>query len=129
MPDLIHYDGWQPFNIPPGSWLVFVADFGSAHGTYWEIKPKPGSAPQTIRLPVRGLTPMEGQDDHAGFPARLRQRRHPQRGSAGPDAVAAGLAAGAVGAHRADTPVAVALRAMVTCECVFSPHRRTECDG
>ncbi len=69
MPDQIHYDGWKPFNTPPGDWIVFIADFGSAHGTYWEIKPKLGtSAPQTFRAKVERLTPLEDKTITFGFP-------------------------------------------------------------
>jgi hypothetical protein len=60
IPDLIHYDGWYPFTVPVGDWLVFIADFGTVRGTYWEIKPKLGSSrPQTFRAKVHGLTPLE----------------------------------------------------------------------
>jgi hypothetical protein len=44
MPDKIGYDAWLPFNTPPGMWVVFLSDFGSNHGTYYEIKPKNGSS-------------------------------------------------------------------------------------
>jgi hypothetical protein len=69
MPDQIHYDGWKPFNTPPGNWIVFIADFGSAHGTYWEIKPKLGSSnPQFYRARVTGLTPLEDKTITLAFP-------------------------------------------------------------
>ena len=72
MPEQIHYDGWQAFNTPPGDWVVFIADFGSeggAHGTYWEIKPELGSSkPQTFRVQVKGLTPLEDKTITLAFP-------------------------------------------------------------
>ena len=50
MPDKIGYDGWAAFNTPPGTWVVFISDFGSSHGTYYLLTPKTGSsAPQTFR--------------------------------------------------------------------------------
>jgi hypothetical protein len=69
MPDHIGYDAWQAFNTPPGQWIVFLSDFGSAHGTYYEIKPKLGSSDvQTYREPVRGLTPFEDKTITLAFP-------------------------------------------------------------
>ena len=69
IPDLIHYDGWQPFNIPPGDWIVFITDFGSAHGTYYMIKPTLGSSsPQTYKARVTGLTPLEDKTITVAFP-------------------------------------------------------------
>jgi len=69
MPDQIHYDGWKAFNTPPGDWIVFIADFGSARGTYYEIKPKLGSSgPQTYRARVMGLTPLEDKTITLAFP-------------------------------------------------------------
>lgn len=69
VPYQLHYDGWQGFPIPPGSWIVFVADLGSAIGTYYEITPKLGSEePQTIRLRVSRLTPMSDKTLTLGFP-------------------------------------------------------------
>jgi hypothetical protein len=60
IPDLIHYDGWKPFSIPQGNLIVIIADFGTARGTYYPIKPKLGSSePQTFRAEVHGLTPLE----------------------------------------------------------------------
>ena len=60
IPDLLHMDGWKPFEIPAGNWLVFVTDFGTVHGTYYKIAPKLGSSqPQTMRAKVHGLTPLE----------------------------------------------------------------------
>jgi hypothetical protein len=69
MPDQIHFDGWQPFNTPPGAWIVFITDFGSAHGTYYEITPKLGSStPQTYKAQVEGLTPLEDKTITIAFP-------------------------------------------------------------
>jgi hypothetical protein len=69
MPEQIHYDGWKPFNTPPGEWIVFIADFGSAHGTYYMIKPTLGSSnPQTFRARVTGLTPLEDKTITLAFP-------------------------------------------------------------
>ena len=69
MPDHIGYDGWSAFNTPPGDWVVFVSDFGSAHGTYYEIKPKLGSPDaQTFRAKVKGLTPLEDKTVTLAFP-------------------------------------------------------------
>jgi hypothetical protein len=69
MPDQIHYDGWQAFNTPPGDWIVFIADFGSNHGTYYMLKPKLGSSdPQTFRAQVTGLTPLEDKTITLAFP-------------------------------------------------------------
>ena len=69
IPDQLHYDGWVPFNIRPGNFIVFLADFGTSHGTYWKIKPKMGSAePQTVRLQLSGLTPFSDKTITLGFP-------------------------------------------------------------
>jgi hypothetical protein len=69
MPQQMHYDGWQAVNTPPGDWIVFIADFGTAHGTYWTLAPKLGSAaPQTFRARVTGLTPFEDKTITLGFP-------------------------------------------------------------
>jgi hypothetical protein len=69
VPYLMHYDGWQPFNIPLGDWLVFIADLGSAHGTYYVIKPTLGSSkPQTYRARIMGLTPLEDKTITLAFP-------------------------------------------------------------
>jgi hypothetical protein len=69
MPDHIGYDGWLAFNTPPGDWIVFVSDFGSSHGTYYEIKPKLGSTDvQTFQAPVRGLTPLQDKTMTLAFP-------------------------------------------------------------
>ena len=69
MPDHIGYDGWGAFNTPPGNWVVFVSDFGSSRGTYYEIKPKLGSSgPQTYRAKISGLTPLDDKTITLAFP-------------------------------------------------------------
>jgi hypothetical protein len=69
IPDRIHYDSWNPFNTPAGDWVVMMADFGSAHGKYYEIQPKLGSsAPQGYRTKVSGLTPLEDKTITLAFP-------------------------------------------------------------
>ncbi|MCE0521420.1 MAG: hypothetical protein LV480_00740 [Methylacidiphilales bacterium] len=69
MPAHIDYTGWQPFNTPPGQWIIFLSDFGSRHGAYYEIAPKLGSsAPQTIRIPISGLTPLQDKTIALAFP-------------------------------------------------------------
>jgi len=69
MPDHIGYDAWAAFNTPPGQWVIFISDFGSSHGTYYEIKPKLGSSdPQTYRSRVMGLTPLEDKTITLAFP-------------------------------------------------------------
>jgi hypothetical protein len=69
MPQQIHFDGWKPVNTSPGSWILFVADFGSSHGTYWQIEPKLGkSDPQSFKVKVDGLTPLEDKTITLAFP-------------------------------------------------------------
>ena len=69
IPDHMHYDGWQAINTPPGDWIVFIADFGRSHYTYYEIKPNLGSsAPQTYQARVTGLTPLEDKTITVAFP-------------------------------------------------------------
>ena len=69
MPDHIKYDGWMAFDTPQGDWIVFVSDFGSAHGTYYEIMPKLGSGDvQTFTAPVSGLTPLQDKTITLAFP-------------------------------------------------------------
>jgi hypothetical protein len=69
MPDHIKYDGWMAFDTPPGDWIVFVSDFGSAHGTYYEITPKLGSSdPQTFTARIGGLTPLQDKTITLAFP-------------------------------------------------------------
>ncbi len=69
IPDQLHYGGWAPFPLPIGSWVVFIADLGSARGTYWHIEPKLGSSePQVVRMKVSGLTALEDKTITLGFP-------------------------------------------------------------
>jgi hypothetical protein len=69
MPDHIGYDAWKAFNTPPGEWVIFISDFGSSHGTYYEIKPQLGSSTaQTYRARVMGLTPLEDKTITLAFP-------------------------------------------------------------
>jgi hypothetical protein len=69
MPHHIGYNAWAAFNTPPGEWVVFVSDFGSARGTSYMIKPKLGSSdPQTFHGKVNGLTPLEDKTITLAFP-------------------------------------------------------------
>jgi hypothetical protein len=69
MPDKIGYDGWKAFNTPPGSWIVFLSDFGSSKGTYYEIAPKIGTNDlQTYRAQIKNLTPWENKTITLAFP-------------------------------------------------------------
>lgn len=68
VPNKIGYNGWKPFGIKPGMWMLFISDFGSAHGTYYSIKPKAGTAPQTIRCKITKLTPHEDKTITLAFP-------------------------------------------------------------
>jgi len=69
MPNHIGYDQWQPFDTPPGQWVVFISDFGSSRGMYSMIKPKLGSSdPQTYREQITGLTPLEAKTIALAFP-------------------------------------------------------------
>ena len=70
IPAHIRYDLWQPFNTEPGTWMCLLSDFGGTpHGTYIQIKPKPGSSDvQTMRTRVSGLTPLENKTITLAFP-------------------------------------------------------------
>ena len=69
MPDKIGYDGWKSFNTPPGAWIVFISDFGSNHGTYYELTPKTGSSEvQVIHARVKNMTPYEDKTITLAFP-------------------------------------------------------------
>jgi hypothetical protein len=69
IPEQIHYPGWKPFSVPMGSFIVFIADLGSAHGTYYPIPAKLGVAgPQTVQASVSGLTPLEDKTITIAFP-------------------------------------------------------------
>jgi len=59
VPDQIHYDDWDPFSVPAGNWVVFIADFGKYVGNYYVIQPKRGAkGVQTYKAKVQGLTPL-----------------------------------------------------------------------
>jgi hypothetical protein len=69
MPHHIGYDYWLPFDTPQGQWIVFISDFGSAHGEYWEITPKLGSGDvQTFTAEVSRLTPLQDKTITLAFP-------------------------------------------------------------
>jgi hypothetical protein len=69
MPGHIGYNAWQAFNTPPGQWIVFISDFGSSRGTYYQLQPKFGSsAPQEYRGKVTGLTPLQDKTITLAFP-------------------------------------------------------------
>jgi hypothetical protein len=69
MPDKIGYDGWQAFDTPPGKWIIFLSDFGSNHGTYYELEPKIGSDEvQTYSARIKGMTPFENKTITLAFP-------------------------------------------------------------
>ena len=68
MPDKIGYDGWKAFNTPPGKWIVFLSDFGSNKGEYYELTPKPGPGVQTYRAKIKGMTPFEDKTITLAFP-------------------------------------------------------------
>ena len=68
VPYEINYSGWKPFQITPGKWMLFIADFGSSRGTYYPIKPKAGSGVQTIRCMAKNLTPHEDKTLTLAFP-------------------------------------------------------------
>jgi len=69
MPDHIGYDAWAPFNTPPGKWIIFMSDFGSDHGSYYEVKPTLHSSdPQTFQTRIKGLTPFEDKTITLAFP-------------------------------------------------------------
>ncbi len=61
--------GWKSFDTKQGSWMVFVSALGDTKGVYYTMKPKLGaSAPQTVRIPVHELTPLEEQTLTLAFP-------------------------------------------------------------
>ena len=69
MPDKIGYDAWRAFDTPPGKWIIFLSDFGSNHGTYYELDAKAGSdAVQTYRARIKGMTPFENKTITLAFP-------------------------------------------------------------
>jgi len=61
--------GWQSFNTPPGDWIVFISALGDTKGGYYTMEPKTGSStPQTVRVQVNELTPLEKQTLTLAFP-------------------------------------------------------------
>jgi hypothetical protein len=61
--------GWKSFNTPPGDWMVFISALGDTKGVYYKMPPKLGSsAPQTFRIKVSELTPLEDQTLTLAFP-------------------------------------------------------------
>lgn len=69
IPHHIDYDHWKPFNIPLGSWIIFISDFGTDHGTYYMINPKLGSSdPQEFQAKISNLTPLEDKTITLAFP-------------------------------------------------------------
>jgi hypothetical protein len=69
MPDKIGYDAWRAFDTPPGKWIIFLSDFGSNHGTYYELEAKTGSDEvQTYRARIKGMTPFENKTITLAFP-------------------------------------------------------------
>lgn len=69
MPGHIDYNGWRAFNTRQGEWVAFLSDFGSSHGTYYMIKPKLGaSTPQTMKMNIKAMTPLEDKTITLAFP-------------------------------------------------------------
>lgn len=69
VPGHIDYNAWRPFDIPVGLWIAFLSDFGSAHGTYYKLKPKLGSnEPQTLKMDIKAMTPYEDKTITFAFP-------------------------------------------------------------
>lgn len=69
IPDQMHYDGWKPFAVLPGTWVAFISDMGSAHGVYYKIKPDmTATGPQSIRANITGLTPFSDKTLTIAFP-------------------------------------------------------------
>jgi hypothetical protein len=70
IPKHIDYQGWKPFKIPNGTWLVFLSDLGKAEGTYYPFKPlAPGKAStQTFTAKVSGMTPNLDKTIALAFP-------------------------------------------------------------
>lgn len=61
--------GWKSFDTKQGSWMVFVSAMGDTKGVYYMMKPKLGSStPQTMKLKVNELTPLEDQTLTLAFP-------------------------------------------------------------
>jgi hypothetical protein len=69
MPGHIGFNAWKPFDTKPGTWVLFLADFGTVHGTYYEIEPKLGSTdPQVYQAQIEGLTPLSDKTVTLAFP-------------------------------------------------------------
>jgi len=61
--------GWKSFGTKPGDWMVFVSAMGDTKGVYYTMKPKLGaSTPQTVKIKVNQLTPLEDQTLTLAFP-------------------------------------------------------------
>lgn len=71
IPEHIDFSGWKQFNMAPGEWMAMITDFGTVMGQYYKLKPeiRPGPAiPQTYRLKISGLTPLENKTITLAFP-------------------------------------------------------------
>jgi hypothetical protein len=69
MPDKIGYDAWKAFNTSPGTWVVFLSDFGANKGYYYPLQPKLGSTdPQTYKARIVGMTPWANKTITLAFP-------------------------------------------------------------
>jgi hypothetical protein len=72
VPAHIGYNAYVPFNIAPGNWLIFLANFegnNGLNGIYNYGKPRSGTSdPQTIHLKFSGLTPFERKILCLAFP-------------------------------------------------------------
>jgi len=61
--------GWKAFSTPLGDWMVFISANGNTAGVYYKMEAKLGSsAPQTVKVKVTKLTPLEGQTLTLAFP-------------------------------------------------------------
>lgn len=69
VPAHINYGHYQPFNLSTGNWMVFLADLGGTHGTYFYLTPKTGgSDPQTFHGKLTGLVPYADKTLCLAFP-------------------------------------------------------------
>jgi hypothetical protein len=69
VPYQMHYNGWKPFQVPPGTWVIFISDEDSSHGTYYKIKPNmAATGPQTITAKIDGLVPLSDKSLTIAFP-------------------------------------------------------------
>ncbi len=56
VPYQIDFGGWWDFNIPKGSWAVFITDMGAYHENNFDFKPKPKPGePQTVKEKIGGF--------------------------------------------------------------------------